>query len=463
MLIFFHSFPFIAFFLIVFVVYWSIPKHKALRNSILLLASYIFYASWNYKFLSLLLTSTLVDYFCAQIIFKSSSQTRKKVFLWISISVNLGLLATFKYFNFFIDNLRSAAEALGLSLSINNLEILLPIGISFYTFQTISYTVEVYKGRLQPITHFPTFALYVSYFPQLIAGPIEKAKSLMPQLETVKKFADVDFKRGLYLFVIGFIKKVAVADTLNPIVSAGFENSGPLSSLDTLVLSYLFYLQIYCDFSGYSNMARGISEFFGIRLSQNFNLPIFAKNPSDFWNRWHITLSDWVKVYLFVPLLVKLRNPYLVSLICFPLMGLWHGAKWTFVLWGFYWLLATVIVNLIKGSTTRKIPDFVKVVLTLHVASIGLLLFRSDSFVQWLDFLKNFVTGNLTFNLIASPLALSGVVLFLVYELYLHFRNDYCYPANWGLLKMAAFYFGCLVYYRVYSGTAIMDYYYLQF
>lgn len=463
MFIYFHSLPFLLFFLAVFVLFWTTPKKTHWRHLVLLAASYTFYASWNYKLLSLILVSTATDYFCAQKVWSSNNERTRKLFLLLSLATNLGILFVFKYFNFFIESLSLLASSLDLNLSLTTLNIVLPIGISFYTFQTISYTVDVYKKRIQPEKNYITFSLFVGYFPQLIAGPIEKGHKFLPKLRKLKGFHEIDFKRGFYLFTLGFLKKVAIADALHPYVEFGFENHASLSSLETLLYSYLFLVEIYCDFSGYSNMARGISEFFGIRLSTNFNLPIFAKNPSDFWNRWHITLSDWVKVYLYIPLLYRWRNPFFASLICFPLMGLWHGAKWSFFLWGLYWFLATALHNLFRTKLPLKIPIVLQWFLTLHIVSLGLMLFKLENVSSWIATFANFAELSADFSTPFAANPIVGVFILIIFETYLLKKRDQLKPLNWPPLAQLIFYMLCFAFYRVFSGAAIMDFYYLQF
>ena len=290
----FHSTDFIIFFVGIFCLYW-LSSHRY-RNVILLIASYLFYISWDWRFLGLLLISTGIDYYCGIRLGQEENVKKRRGYLLLSIVVNLSLLGFFKYFNFFTENLIALLSHLGLAFNYTTLHIILPVGISFYTFQTLSYTFDVYKRRMGPTRNIIDFALFVSFFPQLIAGPIERAVDLIPKLTAKKQFKNIPYKTAFYLFMYGAFTKVVIADHVGLIADSVFKEASPPGSL--VVLGVLaFALQIYCDFSGYSNMARGIAYFLGVELSVNFNLPYFSIKPSEFWKRWHITLSSWVQDY----------------------------------------------------------------------------------------------------------------------------------------------------------------------
>lgn len=345
MLYLFHSVQFMMFFAVVFSVYWLMPQRH--RNKLLLAASYIFYASWDWRFLSLVLISTLVDYICGLQIHKTDDKRVRKLYLGLSITINLSLLCFFKYFNFFLDNLYVILHWLGLTINPISLQIILPLGISFYTFQTMSYSLDIYRKKIEPTRNFCDFALFVSYFPQMIAGPIERAKNLLPQIQRDKTFSIVHYKEGAYLFIYGLFKKIVIADTLGRMVTQLYALQDP-SGIQVLLAIYAFALQIYCDFSGYSNMARGISAMFDIQLSVNFNLPFFSKDYLEFYKRWHMTLCAWIYDYVYIPLyfyLIKTRlirlcrtttmQVYLSATITLfvvrLIFGVWHGATWNFV------------------------------------------------------------------------------------------------------------------------------------
>ena len=330
----FNSFDFIVFLTIVLIVY-ALLQHRN-QNRLLLVASYVFYGWWDWRFLSLIAVSTVVDFYCAGAIAASADQSRKKRLLLVSVCSNLGILAFFKYFDFFAVSAASLLETVGLSASMPMLQIVLPVGISFYTFQTLGYTIDVYRGG-SPVSRFDSFALYVAYFPQLVAGPIERSRSLLPQIERPRHVVIGDWVVGTQLIVVGFFKKLVIADGVAPYVDRAFANPGQLNGPEALLTLYLFALQIYGDFSGYTDIARGVSRLFGIRLSLNFRQPYLSASISEFWRRWHISLSSWLRDYLYIPLggnrsgsLWTVRNLMITML----LGGLWHGASWNFVIWG---------------------------------------------------------------------------------------------------------------------------------
>ncbi len=349
-------------------------------------------------------------------------EVRKKLFLTISVLANLGILAVFKYFNFFIG---SASDLLGIfglsSLESFRLDIILPVGISFYTFQTMSYSLDIYNGKMKPETNYLDFALFVSYFPQLVAGPVERASALIPRIAK-KRTVDFDMvNRGIYLILLGFMKKVAIADGVAPRVDMVFAQTTGVSALDILSGVMLFSIQIYCDFSGYSDIARGISKILGIDLILNFNVPYFAKSPGEFWKRWHISLSSWLRDYLYIPLGGNRGTPFRTKVNLFLTMvlgGLWHGAAWNFVLWGFFHGTILTIDHSIMRSRHRNnnsslIKNVISIVLFYGVTCYGWLLFRAGSIGQVIDFTAGlFSLRGGGYNVSAIPLAsIMGLVL----------------------------------------------------
>lgn len=444
----FHSFDFIFFLIFVLFLYWILPQR--FRNSLLLLASYLFYGSWSKWLLIPLIVSTFVDYFCGQLISASHTKSRKKLFLLVSIVTNLSLLGFFKYFNFFADNLIRLLNTFGLNFNFTLLNIILPIGISFYTFQKLSYTIDIYRGKIHPTKNIIDFALFVAYFPQLIAGPIERARNLIPRIQTVKFLKKMNFREGIYLFIYGLFKKVVLADSVALVVEKIFALSDP-SGAQILVATYAFAIQIYCDFSGYSNMARGISHFFGIKLSTNFNLPYFAKNPVDFWRRWHITLSKWVRDYIYIPLGGKYK-PFLglvPLLISWSLMGLWHGAAWNFVLWGLFWFLLIFGYRLYKKYFAVSVSiknSFLRILTTIfmfHITCYSWILFRAENLSQFVDFTGILFHGlNLRelFNL--DYFFIYVIMIFLiVYELIQYKKGNQLFMYRKGFYYQLIFYF----------------------
>ena len=320
--------------------YFLTQRYFRLQNGILLIASYVFYGFWDWRFLALLFVSTVVDYNLALLIEKSESPGERKALLAASICVNLGILGFFKYFGFFAESFASLLNSFGFQSSTPFFNIVLPVGISFYTFQTMSYTIDVYRRKLPATRNFFDFALFVSFFPQLVAGPIERATKLLPQVLQPRKFSQSNFVEGFYLIILGLFKKVVIADNMAPIVNYIFSRDvSTLSGAEVLVGVYAFAFQIYGDFAGYTDIARGVAKWLGFDLMLNFRMPYFATSPSDFWQRWHISLSSWLRDYLYIPLggnrqgtLLTYRNLMLTMV----LGGLWHGAAWTFVAWGFF-------------------------------------------------------------------------------------------------------------------------------
>ncbi len=381
----FHSYTFLAFFLAVVLVHGLTPM--AQRRYVLLLSSYIFYSSWNPKYALLILASTVVDFIAAKGIHGSESPGRRKLFLIVSLATNLGLLAVFKYYNFFSHSL---TEYLSLSLPLH--ELLLPVGISFYTFQSMSYTIDVYRRRSELSRDFVDFALFVSFFPQLVAGPIIRAVDFLPQIAATTRRTPEQIRLGLKLFLLGLFKKIVVADNLALLVDRVHQAPADVGSGDLWVSAYAFAFQIYFDFSGYSDMAIGLASLLGFEFPANFRRPYCAINISDFWRRWHISLSTWLRDYLYISLggnrggaARTLRN----LMITMILGGLWHGANWTFIAWGFlhgvflvahrlFGTLATVWPGLKRIADSRTMIP-VWVLLTFHGWVISMVLFRTGS------------------------------------------------------------------------------------
>ena len=378
----FNSLNFVAFFALVYGLYLALP-HRG-QNRLLLVASYVFYASWDWRFLSLLLLSTVVDFVLAQRIEDSTDPRHRRRLLVVSMVVSLTVLGFFKYCNFFVDNLEALLRLVGLHPPAWHLNVILPWGISFYTFQTMNYTIDVYRGHLRASRCFPDFAVFVSFFPHLVAGPIMRASSLLPQVTTPRRITWAGVQDGGWLILWGLFKKVVVADNLANIADAVFGQSGGWTASSVLLGVYAFAFQIYCDFSGYSDMARGISKLMGFELMINFRNPYFATDPSDFWRRWHISLSTWLRDYLYIPLGGNRRGPgrTQVNLMLTMLLGgLWHGAAWTFVLWGaFHGALLMAYRKAPGGAPAGADPLWRALgrrVLMFHLVCLSWLLFRA--------------------------------------------------------------------------------------
>jgi D-alanyl-lipoteichoic acid acyltransferase DltB (MBOAT superfamily) len=381
----FNTYEFWLFFIPVLILVHILP-HRG-QNTVLLLASYIFYGAWDWRFLSLILISTVVDYFMAPLCVSASSGFKRKLALVVSIVVNLSILGFFKYYDFFV---QSFADFVGIEQGRTNgvlLNIILPVGISFYTFQTMSYTLDVYFGKLAPVKSFRDFALYVAFFPQLVAGPIERGERLIPQITQKRTIDPSKMESACHLIAWGLFKKVIIADTLAHPVNSIYASSsytGPLIYLATIC----FAVQIYCDFSGYSDIARGLARLMGIDLMLNFNLPYISKNPVEFWRRWHISLSTWLRDYLYIPLGGNRGSKmgiYRNVMITMVLGGLWHGARFNFVLWGFYHGIILVLYRMIiaerrtRPAEESKFLKLLKVAAMFHIILFGWLLFRVES------------------------------------------------------------------------------------
>ena len=352
----FNSLDFAVFLPVIFLLYWFvIPKQAKPQNILVLVSSYVFYGWWDWRFLCLILFSSVVDYGIGVRLHKSTNDKYRKRLLWISIFTNLGLLGFFKYYNFFAQSFVDAFTLFGKPIALESLDIILPVGISFYTFQSLSYSIDVYRKKLDATTDWLSFLCYVSFFPQLVAGPIERAKNLLPQFYKLRKFDYNQATDGLRQMLWGFFKKVVVADNCARYVRIIFDSAEDQSGSTLFLGAVLFSFQIYGDFSGYSDIAIGSAKLFGFDFKQNFRVPYFSRNIAEFWRRWHISLSTWFRDYLYIPLggshgskTKVLRNIFIIFIIS----GLWHGANWTFVCWGF--LHALFFVPLFLFKTNRK-------------------------------------------------------------------------------------------------------------
>lgn len=384
----FNSFQFVIFFAIVYALYRSVPHRQ--QNWILLVASYYFYGSWDWRFLTLLVASTLIDYACAHYIDRRDDPRQRKTALIVSLGFNLTMLGFFKYFNFFAESLQALLRAVGVHADYATLHIVLPLGISFYTFITMSYVVDVYRRHIKPCRDLADFALFVSYFPHLVAGPILRAEALLPQIVHPRRITRVHVREALWLLIWGFFKKVFVADNLGRIADAVFHGQGHPGGAEVILGAYAFAFQIYGDFSGYSDIARGTSLLMGIELNVNFRFPYFVRSATEFWRHWHISLSNWLRDYLYIPLGGNRGGPRRTKInlaLTMILGGLWHGAAWTYVLWGCYQgaLLMAFRTGqewVARTRTTLFDVPWVKVVgifLMFQLTCYGWLIFRAES------------------------------------------------------------------------------------
>jgi D-alanyl-lipoteichoic acid acyltransferase DltB (MBOAT superfamily) len=401
----FNSFDFGFFLVIVYVVYWTIgTNNRKAQNLLLLLASYVFYGLWDWRFLFLLLASSVVDFIAGHLLGQASKLRIRKLLLWTSIFWNLGVLITFKYFNFFIE---SFAELFSISISQDSYtfwNVIIPLGLSFYTFQTMSYTIDVYRRKIEPTKNLLEFLCFVSFFPQLVAGPIERAKKLLPQFEKNRNFSIQASKEGLRQILWGLFKKILVADKLGLAVTMVYSNPEGYGSLMLIFASVLFCFQVYCDFSGYTDIAIGTAKLFGFRLSKNFDLPYLSKSISELWQRWHITLTNWFTDYVYTPF-IKSKNQITATmrvmgvLLTLFLVGLWHGANWTFVAFGLFNGLIIVLerapVFKRKGTVLKKlqqIPRGFSLCYVFVMFTISGVLFRAENIAQAWLILKRILT-----------------------------------------------------------------------
>ncbi len=403
----FNSIDFALFLPVVFVLYWFVVKNSLkYQNLLIVAASYVFYGWWDWRFLGLIIFSTVLDFFIGKSLEKAKHELSRKLLLYTSITVNLGFLGIFKYFDFFVSNFIDAFSLFGVEISTGSLNIILPVGISFYTFQTLSYSIDVYRRKLKHTDDFIAFSAFVCFFPQLVAGPIERATNLLPQFFKARQFHYEQAADGMRQILWGFFKKVVIADSCAVFVNQTFENPDPLSGSTLFMGSVLFAFQIYCDFSGYSDIAIGTSRLFNINLKQNFATPYFSRNIGEFWRRWHISLSTWFRDYMYIPLggskgsiWFSIRNIFLIFIIS----GLWHGANWKFMLWGLIHSLFYIPLFLVgknrkyifsivsKNNILPTFRELLQMLLTFSVTSIAWVFFRADSVSVGFQYLINMI------------------------------------------------------------------------
>jgi len=406
----FNSIDFAIFLPIVFLLYWFVTnRNLKLQNFLIVAASYLFYGWWDWRFLSLILFSSLVDYFVGIGLLKQENQTKRKILLWTSILVNLGFLGFFKYYNFFLDNFITAFSFFGTEIKANSLNIILPVGISFYTFQTLSYSIDVYRRKLEPTKDFIAFSAFVSFFPQLVAGPIERAAHLLPQFYKKRTFDYSKAVDGMRQILWGLFKKIVIADNCAEYANLIFNNSADYSG-STLVLGALFFtFQIYGDFSGYSDIAIGTSRLFGFDLMRNFNFPYFSRDIAEFWRRWHISLSTWFRDYLYIPLggsrggtWMKVRNTFIIFIVS----GFWHGANWTFIVWGalnaIYFLPLLLTNNnrnnletVAQGKLLPSLKEVSFMLLTFGLTVFAWIFFRAENIGHAISYVSEILSPSL--------------------------------------------------------------------
>lgn len=405
----FNSINFAIFLPIVFVLYWYVTKgNLKSQNILLLISSYFFYACWDWRFLFLLVFSTLLDYYTGIKMSDAKNETNKKFWFWLSIFVNLGFLGVFKYYNFFVESFANVISGFGLKVNPASLDVILPIGISFYTFHGLSYVIDIYKSRIKAEKNFIDYSVFVCFFPLLVAGPIERATHLLPQIQKKRIFEYSKAVDGLRQILWGLFKKIVIADNCAQYANLIFNNSDNYSGSTLLVGALMFTFQIYCDFSGYSDIALGTAKLFGIDLLRNFAFPYFSRDIAEFWRRWHISLSTWFRDYLYIPLggskkgtWGKVRNTFVIFLVS----GFWHGANWTFIIWGLLnaiFIMPSIIFNtnrnnleiVAKGKIFPSIKDFFSIVLTFSLTTLAWIFFRANSVSHAIKYINGMVSSS---------------------------------------------------------------------
>ncbi len=451
----FNSLEYLIFLPVCFFIYWFVvQRHLKLQNVFILVISYVFYGWWDWRFLSLIAFSTLVDYTVGIYMEKTSSSSRRKRLLMISLIVNLGLLGFFKYYNFFVDSWVDAFAGFGIEMHRSTLSIILPVGISFYTFQTLSYTIDVYRKNLKASRDIVNFAAYVSFFPQLVAGPIERATNLLPQFSRKRIFNQEKAISGINLILWGLFQKVVIADSCATYVNTIFNNYENLNTASLALGAFYFAFQIYGDFAGYSNIAIGTARLFGFDLMRNFNYPYFSRNIAEFWRRWHISLSTWFRDYVYIPLggsrgsrIYQLRN----VLVIFLVSGFWHGANWTFVVWG--GLHALFFIPILMTNNNRKnldqvaldsrfpkVKEFFQMLVTFALVVIAWVFFRANTVREAFQYIKRLFL-NLDFSIEYLKIERYSVEMLLIIFVFLclewfNRRQEHPFVGRWKWAKI---------------------------
>jgi D-alanyl-lipoteichoic acid acyltransferase DltB (MBOAT superfamily) len=483
----FNSFSFAIFLPIVFLLYWFVfNRSLKWQNMLLLAASYFFYSCWDWRFLFLLAFSTFLDYFSGLAIHNSSGLNKRKIWLAISVVINLGFLAFFKYYNFFAESFAVFVGGFGFKPHISTLNVILPVGISFYTFHGLSYVFDIYNRKIVPSTNFVEYSLFVSFFPLLVAGPIERATHLLPQMEKRRTFRNEQAVDGLRQILWGLFKKIVIADSCAEYANMIFNNAGSYSG-STLALGALFFtFQIYGDFSGYSDIALGVARLFGFELLKNFSFPYFSRDIAEFWRRWHISLSSWFRDYLYYPLggsrggtWLRVRNTFIIFLVS----GFWHGANWTFIIWGglnALFIMPSIIFKtnrnnldiVAKGRVLPTIREALQMAVTFGLTVFAWIFFRAESVGAAFTFIKNMFGTQLFSNPLADhpELALSKICIMLVIVFMLiewnGRENNYAIENvgfRWPRLMRLAFYTFLIFCIGMFMQTGETEFIYFQF
>ena len=475
----FNSLAFALFLPVVFVLYWFVmARSLRAQNLLIIAASFVFYGWWDWRFLFLLVGTSLVDYFAALTIDRTGDKRRRKILLGLSLTANLGVLGTFKYFDFFAHSFHDAFASVGIQLDIATLGFILPVGISFYTFQALSYTIDVYRSQLKATRDPFAFMAFISFFPQLVAGPIERATNMLPQMLRPRVFSSADAADGMRQMLWGFFKKVVIADNCAPVVNDIFAHHHQYGASTLLLGAFLFAFQIYGDFSGYSDIAIGCGRLFGIKLMRNFAFPYFSRDIAEFWRRWHISLNTWFRDYLYFPLggsrggaAQRVRN----IMVIFLVSGLWHGANWTFVAWGAF--NALLFIPLMLSGRNRKYLDhagdgrlvpslreLAGILVTFGFTLVAWVLFRADTITQAFDYLRRMAARSLfSASHVWDPWLMSLIGLLVVSEWINRTRQhalEVDHLPAWGRRLIYTAVFGLIF---VFGRFASTDFIYFQF
>lgn len=478
----FNSIDFALFFPIVFIIYWVLSKHLKARNSFVLLSSYVFYGWWDWRFLFLIAFSSVVDFIVGQQLYKIDNKSKRKRVLLISLFVNIGLLVYFKYTNFFIESFVESFRLFGAEIESTTLNIILPVGISFYTFQTLSYTIDIYRKQLKPTKDILAFFAFVSFFPQLVAGPIERASHLLPQFYKTHKFNYQMIKSGLLLMAWGLFKKMVIADRAAILANQVYNDLGSYHGYEVVIATLCFAVQIYCDFSGYSDIAIGAGKTLGFDLMRNFDSPYFSKSITEFWRRWHISLSTWFRDYVYIPLggsrLGEFKT-YLNLFIVFLVSGLWHGAAITFVIWG---AIHGVIIVLEKATSklrkqvfdrSKYLKTIIGLPVTFTIVCVSWVFFRANSFGDSMLVFKNALKPTISESIYNLGLSEREFTVLLVALIVLVIKDLFDRKDTW-IVKLHNQFFVLrwmsyilialsIIYYGVYGSEEAAEFIYFQF
>jgi alginate O-acetyltransferase complex protein AlgI len=476
----FNSINFAIFLPIVFFLYWFVAnKNYKHQNILLLVASYFFYACWDYRFMFLLLFSTFLDYFTGLKMYDAKSSFGKKFWFWLSIGVNLGFLGFFKYYNFFAASFADALANFGIHVDVWMLNVILPVGISFYTFHGLSYVIDIYYDKIKPERNFVDYAVFVSFFPLLVAGPIERATHLLPQIQKERKFNYTAAIDGLRQILWGLFKKIVIADNCAEYANLIFNDSAHQSGSNLVLGALFFTFQIYCDFSGYSDIALGTARLFGVELLRNFAFPYFSRDIAEFWRRWHISLSTWFRDYLYIPLggskggtWMKVRNTFIIFLVS----GFWHGANWTFIAWGFLnalYFLPLLLANknrnnigiVAEGKLLPNVRELFSIGITFLLTVFAWIFFRANNMTHALSYIKGIFTKSLLTIPTVLPYSIFGLLLFFIIIEWLGRENQYAlqrFGLKWPKALRLSFYYLLIILIFAFMGKE-QEFIYFQF